>query len=374
MRNNQNLLNPTVASPHRLAGQLATAAALASAMALSACGGVDDVLSNPAALPTLVTAKSCNNVTGTLDVVQGLLINQLRPTVASLPTVGATAASATTALASTLDAVDGLSGALTTLARTQSPQQFTAQLPAIGDSVLCAGSSLSESLALLAATPNVTIPGLVTVQGTLAAVSQRVANGLVGTTPGADLSALTAQLVTLSTQLADVADNLPAQVNQPFLKEILELNALSYRSLALILTDVGALDGNKLSADITALLTGTADSLAALPLPAQLGVPSNVLRPVIEQFRNASVALDNSASAVLQPTLQAVSAVLGGASITAPATALGSFSDLLKGGIASNGSTGSTARVGEVTQLLNGTTVTDLTTVLLQVFGGLLPR
>lgn len=373
MRKNNTTTNPP-AGVSRIAAQFGTAAALASALVLSACGGVDDVLSNPATLPTLVTAKSCNNVTGTLDVVQGLLVNQLRPTVASLPTVGATAASATTALASTLDAVDGLSGALTTLARTQSPQQFTAQLPAIGDSVLCAGSSLSESLALLATTPNVTIPGLVTVQGTLAAVSQRVANGLVGTTPGADLSVLTAQLVTLSIQLADIADNLPAQVNQPFLKEILQLNARSYRSLASILTSVGALDGDQLSADITALLTGTADSLAALPLPAQLGVPSNVLRPVIEQFRNASVALDNSASAVLQPTLQAVSAVLGGASITAPATALGSFSDLLKGGIASNGSTGSDARVGEVTQLLNGTTVTDLTTVLLQVFGGLLPR
>lgn len=370
-KNNNAATQPVAAL--RLAKQLTTAAVVASAAALSACGGVGDALSNPATLPSLVTAKSCDNVVGSLDTVQGLLINQLRNSAARLPTVGGAAASATTALASTLDTVDGLTNALTTLARTQSPPQFTAQLPAVGDSVLCAGSSLSESLALLAATPNVNIPGLVTVQGTLAAVSQRVAGGLVGTTPGADLSALTAQLVTLSNQLADVADNLPAQVNQPFLKEILELNAMSYRSLALILTDVGALDGDRLSADITALLVGTADSLAALPLPAQLGVPSNVLTPVIEQFRNASVALDNSASAVLQPTLQAVSAVLGGTSITAPATALGSFSDLLQGGIASNGSTQSDARVGEVTQLLNGTPARNLLTVLRQTFGGLLP-
>lgn len=357
---------------HR-AGKALTAVALGSAMLLAACGSTDDVLSNPAALPTLVTAKNCSNVTGPLDTVQGLLLNPLRGAAAALPTVGPTAASATAALASTLDTVDGLSAALTTLARTQSPQQFTARLPAVGDSILCAGASLSESLALLAGQPNVAIPGVVLVQGMLAAVSQRVANGLVGVTPGADLTALTSQLVQLSNQLASLAGSLPAQVDQPFLRQILELNALAYNSLALILADVGALNGDKLAADITALLVGAADQLDTLPLPAQLGVPSNVLTPVIEQLRNASVALDNSLSATLQPTLQAVSSVLGGASITAPATALASFADLLAGGIASNGSAVSNARVGEVTQQLNGTGARSLVTVLLQFFGGLLP-
>jgi hypothetical protein len=265
-----------------------------------------------------------------------------------------------------------LSNAVTTLARTQSPQQFTAQLAGAGDSVLCSSASLSNALALLATAQTAPIPGLSTVQQTLALATQRVADGLVGTAPGGDLTLLTNQLVTLANQLKALSGNLPAQLNQPYLKQILDLNATAFNSLALILGDVGALNGTKLASDVTALLLAGANGLPAT-LAGQFGIPTSVLNPVTAQFNTAAQAVSTGLGAVAAPTLQAVSAVLGGVNGTAAGTAVGSFSDLLDGALASGGSTASLGRVTQLTQQLGGTGGLSLVTALLQSFGGILP-
>ena len=348
----------------------AVATSVALAAGLSACGGGGGT--DAVALPTLITAKSCTNISGGLDTLQTTLTGQLRTAVLTLPTVGAPAAAATTALSQTLDTVDAVSNALTTLARTQNPQQFTAQLTGAGDSILCAGSSLSNSLSLLSSVQGAPVPGLVTVQQTLALVSQRVADGLVGSVPGADLKGLTNQLVTLSQQVAALSSNLPTQVSQPYLKEVLALNATAFNSLALILDDLGALNGAKLSTDVTALLLAGATSLQG-PLAAQLGIPTTVLSPVTSQFIAASQTLNNSLTAVASPTLQAVSAVLGGASLTPVGSAASAFSDLIDSALSSTSAGSPTARVTQLTQQLGGTGGLSLGTALLQSFGGLLP-
>lgn len=355
--------------------RLGIAGAVAAVMSLAACGGGSDAVSgatNAAVIPPVVTAKSCNNITGNLDVLQTALLGQLRPAVQAIPTVGTPAAVATTALSQTLDTVDAISNALTTLAQTQNPQQFAAQLNGAGDSLLCSGSSLSDALSQLATAQTAPIPGLSAVQQTLATASQRVADGLVGTTPGGDLTLLTNQLVALSTQLQALSGNLPAQLNQPYLKEVLALNATAFNALALILGDLGALNGNKLATDVNALLLAGATRLP-VSLATQFGIPTSALSPVTTQFTLASQAVSTGIGAVAAPTLQAVSAVLGAANGTALGTAAIPFADLIDGSLTGSGSAASVGRVTQVTQQLTGTGGLSLFTALLQSFGGVLP-
>ena len=347
------------------------AALLGAAIGLAACGGGgnDAASTNPAVLPPAITPKSCNNVAGTLDTVQTAISSTLKPAVQALPTIGTAASGATTALSQTLDTVDAISNALTTLARTQNAAQFSTQLSGAGDSVLCASSSLSDALSQLAASQGAPIPGLSVVQNTLSLVAARVADGLVGTTPGADLSSLTAQLVTLASQLRTLSGNLPVGANQPYLKEVLALNAASFDSLALILGDLGALNGNKLATDVNALLTTLASSFK--PTATQLGVPSSVLSTLSTQFQTALGVTTGTLGAVAAPNLQAVSSVLAAAQTTAVGTAAGSFSDLLDGALA--GTTAGAASTTRVTQLTAQLASGSLLTALLQSFGGKLP-
>lgn len=360
-----------------LARSSTLAASVAVTMGLVACGDSGSVDPNAAMLPPVTTAKSCANITGNLDVLQTAITGQLRPAVLMLPVVGTPAAGATTALSQTLDTVDAISNALTALAQTQNPQLFAAQLGGAGDSVLCAGASLSDALAQLSTTQTLPVPGLSQVQQTLATVSASVADGLVGTTPGGDLRVLTDQLVVLANQLRTLSTSLPAPVNQPYLQQVLTLNATAFNSLALILGDLGALNGAKLSSDVTALLVTGANSLPT-SLAGQFGLPANVLSPVSSQFLLASQAINTGLSTVAAPTLQAVSAVLGGVGTTGAGTAVGSFSDLLDGSLTDTSSLASLTRVTQVTQLLgSGTGSTgglSLVTALLQSFGGVLPH
>lgn len=348
------------------------AALLGAAIGLAACGGgggTDAASTNPAVLPPAITPKSCNNVAGTLDTVQTAISSTLKPAVQALPAIGTAASGATTALSQTLDTVDAISNALTTLARTQNATQFSSQLSGAGDSVLCASATLSDALSQLAATQGAPIPGLATVQNTLSLVAARVADGLVGTTPGADLSSLTSQLVALATQLKTLSNSLPVGANQPYLKEVLALNAASFDSLALILGDLGALNGNKLATDVNALLTTLANSLK--PTATQLGVPTTVLSTLSTQFQTALGVTTGTLGAVAGPTLQAVSSVLAAVQTTAVGTAAGSFSDLLDGALA--GTTAGAASTTRVTQLTSQLTNGSLLTALLQSFGGKLP-
>jgi len=358
------------------AQHLGLAGIVAMTMGLAACGGGSDGVSgvaNPAIIPPAIPPKTCNNIAGNLDVLQTALTGQLRPAVQSLPTVGVPAAAATTALSQTLDTVDAISNALTTLARTQNPQQFSAQLTGAGDSLLCSGATLSDALSQLASSQSVPIPGLSVVQQTLATASQRVADGLVGTAPGGDLTLLTNQLVALAAQLKALSGNLPTQVNQPYLREVLALNATAFDSLALILNDLGTLNGAKLSNDVTALLLSGATSLP-VSLATQFGVPTSALSPVTTQFTAAAQAVSAGVGAVAAPTLQAVSAVLGAANGTALGTAALPFADLIDGSLTSTGSTASVGRVTQVAQQLTGVTGgLTLVTALLQSFGGVLP-
>lgn len=350
-----------------------TAAVALSVGGIAACGGGGggDAATSAVMMPPATVPKSCNNITGQLDTLQTTLTSQLRPVVQGLPTVGATAAAATTALTQALDTVDAITAALTTLASTQSATQFTAQLSGAGDSLLCSGSSLSNALALLATLPGGSqVPGLSQLQQTLASVAQRVSDGLVGAAPGADLKALTDLLVVLTNQLKIVSDSLPAALNQPYLKEVLALNATALNSLALILGDLGALNGTKLAADVTALLQAGANALP-VSRAAQLGIPVNVLNTITSQFNALAQPLNNGLAAVAAPTLQAVSAVLGGVTSIGSATAAtGTFSDLIDGALTTGGSTASLGRVTQVTSLLGSS---NLLTPLLQAFGGLLP-
>lgn len=346
------------------------AALLGATIVLAACGGGgSDGSGSTAVLPPAITPKSCNNITGTLDTVQTALGSTLRPAVQALPTIGTPAASATTALSQTLDTVDAISNALNALARTQNATQFSTQLSGAGDSVLCASATLSDALSQLAASQGTPIPGIAVVQNTLSLVAARVADGLTGTTPGADLSALTSQLVALATQLRSLSTSLPVGANQPYLREVLALNASTFDSLALILGDLGALNGNKLATDVNALITTLANSLR--PTATQLGVPTTVLNTLSAPFQTALGATTGSLGAVAAPTLQAVSAVLAAANTTALGTAAGSFSDLLDGALAGTAAgTASTTRVTQLTSLLGST---NLLTALLQSFGGRLP-
>ena len=349
---------------------LGVALLAASVASLAACGGggSDDGAAS-AMLPTAVTPKSCNNIPGSLDGVQAALTGTLRTSAQALPQVGAPAAAATAALSQTLDAVDAIGNALSTLARTQSPQQFSAQLTGAGDSLLCSGSTLSDALSQLASSQGTTVPGLSTVQSSLALVSSRIADGLVGTTPGGDLTLLTNQLAALAGQLRSLSGNLPGSANQPYLREILALNATAFDSLALILADLGALNGSKLSSDTTALLASLAGRLT--PTATALGVPASVLGQVSTQLQSATSALNGGLTAVASPTLQAVSAVLGAANGTAGGTALVSFSDLVDGSLA--GGAAGAATTQRVNQLSQQLASTNLLTALLQSFGGRLP-
>lgn len=367
---------------------LGVAGSLALTMALAACGGggagsttaaVTPAPNTPTTpspvMPTLVAPKSCTNVTGDLDALQTALTTQLRPALLAIPTVGAPAASATAALNKTLDAVDAITSALTALASTQNTQAFTAQLSGAGDSILCSGASLSDSLALISSSQALPVPGLAQVQQTLASVTQHVANGLVGTTPGGDLTALTSQLVLLANQVRDLSTGLPAQFNQPFLTDLLKLNATAFNSLALILGDLGALDGTKLATDVTALLTAGATALP-LSLATQFGVPASALTPVTTQFTAAAQAISGGLGLIAGPTLQAVSAVLGGVNGTPLGSATSAFSDLLEGGLSSSpglGTVASATRLDQLTTQLGGNGVTTLLQSLLGSFGGLLP-
>jgi len=349
-----------------LARNSALVAVVVAAMGLSACDSGGSA-GNAVVMPPVTTAKSCTNIVGNLDPLQTTLTGQLQPAVLALPLVGGSAAGATAALSQTLDAVDAITAALTTLAQTQNPQLFTAQLSGAGDSVLCSGASLADALAQLTTSQALPIPGLATVQQTLSTVLTRVADGLVGTAPGGDLQLLTDQLVVLATQLQTLSASLPVPVNQPYLQQVLALNATAFSSLALILGDLGALDGDQLSYDVTALLLAGANGLPA-SLATQLGVPVAVLAPLNSQFLLAAQTLHAGLTTVATPTLQAVSAVLGG---VGSAGATDAFSDLLDGSLTDTSSVASLTRVTEVTQLLG--TGTSLLTALLQTFGGVLP-
>lgn len=343
----------------------ALAAMIVTTMALSACdsgGGA----SNAVVMPPVTTAKSCTNIVGSLDPLQTTLTGQLQPAVLALPVVGGPAAGATAALSQTLDAVDAISAALGTLAQTQNPQLFTTQLGGAGDSVLCSGASLADALAQLSTSQTLPIPGLAAVQHTLSTVLARVADGLVSTAPGDDLQLLTDQLVVLASQLEALSASLPVPVNQSYLQQVLALNATAFNSLALILGDLGALDGDQLSYDVTALLLAGANGLPTA-LAAELGVPTATLAPVNSQFLLAAQTLHAVLTTVATPTLQAVSAVLGGGSVGATA----SFSDLLDGSLTDTSSIASLTRVTEVSQLLG--TGNSLLAALLQTFGGVLP-
>lgn len=349
--------------------QLALATAVAATMGLSACGGGSD--SAPSAvLPGLITAKSCNNITGALDVVQNAITGQLKPAAQSIPVIGGAAATATTALNQTLDVVDVLVSALTTLASTQNPQLFTAKLPGIGDSLLCAGASLSDALAQLATAQS--IPGLDQVQLTLARISQQVADGLVGTTPGGDLKVLTGLLSALALQVNRVVANLPVPADQAYLKQVLTLTANSFNSVALILDDLGALNGAKLSSDVVALLQSTLDGLL---LPAnQLGLPANALSPVTNQLKIVTGSLGNTLTAIAAPTLQAVAAVLGAIGIGVNGTPTQIFSDVLEGSLSNTVAALQPSRLTQLILALNGGPLLNLLSALLQSFGGVLPR
>jgi len=350
------------------------AGSMALLMGLSACGGsgATTQLANSALLPTTIIPKSCSNISGNLDVLQSALLTQLKPAVQTLPAVGASAARATTALSQTLDSVDAISNALTTLAQTQNLQQFTTQLAGAGDSLLCSSYSLSDSLAQLAITQSAPIPGLAQAQQALAQTAQRVADGLVGSAPGADLTQLTTQLLGASAQLQSLANNLPTSINQPYLTQVLKLNATGYHSLAQILGDLGALNGNQLAADVSSLLLAGASSLQ-LPLATQFGVPTTALSPVVSQFLLAAQGISSGLGAVAGPTLHAVSAVLSTATGAVPGTTTLPFADLVDGSLTSTGSATTTTRVAELSTLLGGNSGLTLLNSLLQSFGGVLP-
>jgi len=364
---------PTSGPAARFLKGLTLALPLALGVTLTACSSSGDPNANSVLMPALATAKSCNNVTGTLDPVQTSLLGQLAPAALSIPALGSTAAGTTVSLSQALDAVDAISRALTVLASTQNPQLFTAELTGVGDSLLCSGSSLSNALAQLAAAQPAALPVITPVQATLALVSQRIADGLVGSAPGADLRVLTDQLVVLADQLRTLTATLPVPANQPYLQQLLTLNANTFSALAVILTDLGALNGTKLSTDVVALLVNTAASLQQA-VPAQLGVPAGALTPVVTQFNMAAQTLGLGLGAVAGPTLQAVSAVLGGVNLTGVGTATGAFSDLIDGGLADSAGAASLTRVTQLTGLLTGVGgSTNLVSALLQSFGGILP-
>jgi len=356
--------------------RMAATVSLAAAMMLSACGGAggsDGAVS--VLMPPQVTPKSCNNIGGNLDTLQAVLLQQLGPQVQALPAVGAPAAAITIVLAQQLDAVDAISGALTTLARTQDAQQFTTQLGGAGDSLLCSSSSLSNALGLLAASQTLPIPGISAVQTALAEVSQQIASGLVGTTPGGDLTLLTSKLANLASVLQQFTNGLALQNDQPYIKSVLALNAATFNSLSLILNDLGTLDGNKLTMDVTGLLNAV---IAALPAAqaGQLGLPAAPLNAVATQVGSALQTVNAGLAVVSGPLLQAVRAVLGGVNATPLGSATALFSDLIDGGLATQANLinpGSVARVQQVTQLLNATGAPGLLQALLNSFGGILP-
>lgn len=364
-----------------VAGKAPAMAVLTMTLALSACGGGGSEESanaiNPGNaatpplsnifLPSVTAPKSCNNVAGGLDTLQTALLSQLQPAALMIPTVGPAAASATTALSQALDTVDALTAALTLLAQSQNPQQFSTELLDVGNSLLCSSASLSTALAQLGNSQSLPVPGLAEVQQSLAAVAGRISGGLVGSSPGADLRLLTGQLVTLANQLASLSRNFPGAAGQPLVAELLSLNASTFSSLALILEDAGTLNGTRLASNVSSLLRNLGNSLQ---LAGQLGVPASALSPVTSQLVTLAGTIEPALAAVTAPTLQAVSAVLGGVSQSVPGSAGGAFSDLLAGSLTSSGSASSTERVTQITQQL---TSTSLLSSLLQFFGGRLP-
>jgi hypothetical protein len=346
--------------------------ALATGIAgLSACGAVtsatgSDALS--ALLPSVTTPKSCNNVAGQLDGVQSALTGTLAPAASQLPVVGGAASAATTALSRALDTVDGLSSAVTTLGQTSNAQAFASQISTVGDSLLCSGSSLSDSVAQLASSTTVPVPGVDKLQSTLAALSQQISAGLAGA-PGGNLTSLTGQLTDVSNQLTAIAASLPAQVNQPFLKQILTLNANAFGSMATILQDFGALNATKLSGDITNLLQNTTTGLANA-VATQTGLPSSALTQPLGQLQTVTQTLGTTLTTVTAPTFQVISTVLG-ATGTVTGT-VGSFPTLLTGALSTTGAAQSP--VQQITQTLAGGTATSsLQALLTQAFGGKLP-
>lgn len=341
---------------------------MAGVLGLSACSGGVSTPTGSALLPSVITPKSCSNVSGQLDGVQSALTGTLAPAASQLPVVGGAASSATTALSRALDAVDGLSSAVTTLGQTSNAQAFTGQLSTVGDSLLCSGSSLSDSVAQLASSTTVPVPGVDKLQATLAALSQQISAGLAGA-PGGNLTALTGQLTEVSNQLTAITASLPAQVNQPFLKQILTLNANAFSSAAVILNDFGALNATKLSSDITNLLQTTTTGLANA-VATQTGLPSSALTQPLAQLQTVTQTLGTTLTTVTAPTFQVISTVLG--VVGTVNGSVGSFPTLLTGALSATGAT--QAPVQQITQTLAaGTATGSLQTLLTQAFGGKLP-
>lgn len=347
---------------------MAAAASLSLLAGLSACngGGGDETTLAP------VLTQACASRSGNLDALQTALTGTLAPAAAQIPQLGTPAASLTTVLAQNLDAIDAIAGALNTLASTQNPQAFTAQLDAVGDSLTCSSSNLNAALAQLSVSSGVPIPGLAQAQSAISNAQGAIAGGLSGGAPGADLQLITARLVGVAATLQTLTANLPTGANQPYVTALLNLNAASYNALAKILTDFGKLDGQSLAADVTSLL----QSFAILPasLAGQFGVPASALQPVNTQAATALSLTGSGLGTVAAPILNAVSLVLGVA-VGASNVNL-AFADLLAGGLSGLNQ----PRTTQLANLLpggalgsNGLPTPTLLNTLLTNLGGVLP-
>ena len=351
----------------------ASAAALVTlGTGLAACGG--GAADPGTELLPPVAAKSCVNTAGNLDPVQATLGGLLAATAERVPTVGPAAADASRALAWTVDSVDALLAALTTLARTQDPLALTTGLGGTGDALQCATGSLADTLAELSRLSGGTpIPGVAQLQTLLAEIAGRAGSGLNGQGAGAaDLQRLTGLLAQLSTQLALLSGRLPVPVDQPLVRSLLDANAVAFGSLANMLGDLGALRGQDLVGEVSGLLRQLALELP-VSLAGQAGLPTSSLAPLAPQLQQALQQFEAGTAVVVVPLFRALSTVLGsGLGTTAVA---GPFSDLVDGALSGLPLT----RVDQIAALIPGGATAGAPSLLNELlaslgggFGGLL--
>lgn len=354
---------------HTSIKNLALGFAAGSTLLLSACSD-SGTSSAGAGAPQTPSVPAYSNTVGPVDPVQGAL-NTLGSTAAATPVVGASLDRMTDALSCVADSVDILAASLQSLAATQNPAQFALLQARLGPAVTCGADNIVAALeGLVINGPLAGTPAQAPLMLAIAQLNvlQAMLDG--GSVSSGNLTAVTGQLVTVSSTLSGALTQIPPVPNAPQVSFLLAAVANSLGDLGSVLTEVGQLDSAGTSAAITDFVQTLGNSFSSANLTGQ-GVFDQQFRALaLQVLAAATPALPQVQAAlntVIGPLFTALSTVLGG--VGGPNQFAAAVSGLLAGTPASTALTPVLALLdgGGVTP--GGVPVPTLTTVLNGLLG-----
>jgi hypothetical protein len=299
----------------------------AAALMLAACGGggggntsADD--SNASA--DAVFAKfDCSfaaegPVAGPLDDAQMALIDRTASSLGDNEELGESAVAVITAVSRLLDVVDALAASGESLLVSQDPELASQDLLGATQALQCGAASLAEAGQ---ASPLAALPEMDALLEDLKNLALALDAQDPATLGPEGIETLTARIADVVDTLSDLAAIAALDVGipgaSPELQQLLTVPSILLSDIADTLRAAGALDGEGVSAGLSASVVGVLEGLAAL-------APDNA---AMEPLQQAEVALREGLGQLLVPLFDAIAGQLSDGGFQADA-----FADFLAGG------------------------------------------